>query len=118
MEDILLKKMVNSVFKKHKTFSRFSGVFLKYKVGSEVYIIKVYPIEKYDLNYKGLHVCRVDSKRADNVYYVKPENLEKWLQSVKKHLTWKRDLYKKQLKAETEQDYNFIELERFVGSLF
>ena len=109
---------VNSVFTRHKPFFRFSGVFLKYKVGREKYWIKVYPIEQHNLNCKGLHVCRVDTEEDDNVYYVKPENLEKWLQSVKKHLEWKRDLYKKQLKAETEQEYNSIELARFMGSQF
>ena len=109
---------VNSVFTRHKPFFRFSGVFLKYKVGREKYWIKVYPIEQHNLNCKGLHVCRVDTEEDDNVYYVKPENLEKWLQSVKKHLEWKRDLYKKQLKAETEQEYNYIELARFMGSQF
>lgn len=109
---------VNSVFTRHKPFFRFSGVFLKYKVGREKYWVKVYPIEEYNLNCKGLHVCRVDTKEDDNVYYVKPENLEKWLQSVKKHLEWKRGLYKKQLKAETEQEYNSIELALFMGSQF
>lgn len=109
---------VNSVFTRHKPFFRFSGVFIKYKVGREKYWIKVYPIEQHNLNCKGLHVCRVDTEKDDNVYYVKPENLEKWLQSVKKHLEWKRDLYKKQLKAETEQEYNSIELARFIGSQF
>ena len=92
---------VNSVFTRHKPFFRFSGVFLKYKVGREKYWIKVYPIEQHNLNCKGLHVCRVDTEEDDNVYYVKPENLEKWLQSVKKHLEWKRDLYKKQQNAES-----------------
>ena len=109
---------VNSVFTRHKPFFRFSGVFIKYKVGREKYWVKVYPIEQHNLNCKGLHVCRVDTENEDNVYYVKPENLEKWLQSVKKHLEWKRDLYKKQLKAETEQEYNSIELARFMGSQF
>jgi len=109
---------VNSVFTRHKPFFRFSGVFLKYKVGREKYWIKVYPIEQHNLNCKGLHVCRVDTEKDDNVYYVKPENLEKWLQAVKKHLEWKRELYKKQLKAETEQEYNSIELARFMGSQF
>ncbi len=109
---------VNSVFTRHKPFLRFSGVFLKYKVGSQKYWIKVYPIEQHNLNCKGLHVCRVDTEKDDNVYYVKPENLEKWLQSVKKHLEWKRDLYKNQIKAETEQEYNSIELARFMGSQF
>ena len=102
----VLLAAVNSVFNRHKPFFRFSGVFLKYKVGREKYWVKVYPIEQHNLNCKGLHVCRVDTKKDDNVYYVKPENLIKWLQSVKKHLEWKRDLYKKQLKAETEQEYN------------
>ena len=109
---------VNSVFTRHKPFFRFSGVFLKYKIGCEKYWVKVYPIEQHNLNCKGLHVCRVDTEEDDNVYYVKPENLVKWLQSVKKHLEWKRDLYKKQLKAETEQEYNSIELARFMGSQF
>lgn len=109
---------VNSVFTRHKPFFRFSGVFIKYKVGREKYWIKVYAIEQHNLNCKGLHVCRVDTEKDDNVYYVKPENLEKWLQSVKKHLEWKRDLYRKQLKAETEQEYNSIELDRFMGSQF
>ena len=109
---------VNSVFTRHKPFFKFSGVFIKYKVGREKYWVKVYPIEQHNLNCKGFHVCRVDTEKDDNVYYVKPENLKKWLQSVKKHLEWKRDLYKKQLKAETEKEYNSIELARFMGSLF
>ena len=109
---------VNSVFTRHKTFFRFSGVFIKYTVGREKYWVKVYPIEQHNLTCKGLHVCRVDTEKDDNIYYVKPENLEKWLQSVKNHLEWKRDLYKKQLKAETEQEYNSIELARFMGSQF
>lgn len=108
---------VNSVFTRHKPFFRFSGAFLKYKIGCEKYWVKVYPIE-HNLNCKGLHVCRVDTEKDDNIYYVKPGNLVKWLQSVKKHLEWKRDLYKKQLKAETEQEYNSIELARFMGSQF
>ena len=109
---------VNSVFKRHKPFFRFSGVFIRYKIGREKYWVKVYPIEQHNQTCKGLHVCRVDTKNDDNVYYVKPENLVKWLQSVKKHLEWKRDLYNKQLKAETEQEYNSIELARFMGSQF
>ena len=109
---------VNSVFTRHKPFFRFSGVFIRYKIGREKYWVKVYPIEQHNQTCKGLHVCRVDTKNDDNVYYVKPENLVKWLKSVKKHLEWKRDLYKKQLKVETEQDYNSIELARFMGSQF
>jgi len=114
----MLLAAVNSVFKRHKPFFVFSGVFLKYEVGLEEYWIKVYPIEQHNLNCKGLHVCRVDTVKDDNVYYVKPENLEKWLQSVKKHLEWKRQLHKKQLKAETEEDYNSIELAKFMYSRF
>ena len=109
---------VNSVFTRHKPFIISSGVIIKYKVGREKYWIEVYPIEQHNLYCKGLHVCRVDIGKEANVYYVKPENLEKWLRAVKKHLEWKRDLYKKQLKAETEQDYNSIELARFMGSMF
>ena len=114
----VLLAAVNSVFTRHKPFFRFSGVFVEYKVGCEKYWVKVYPTEQHNQNCKGLHVCRVDTLKDDNVYYVKPENLVKWLQSVKKHLEWKRELYEKQLKAETEQEYNSIELARFMGSQF
>ena len=109
---------VKSVFTRHKPFFRHSGVFLKYKIWHEEYWVKVYAIEQHNLNCKGLHVCRVDTEKQDNVYFVKPENLVMWLQSVKKHLEWKRGLYKKQLKAETEQERNSIELARFMGSQF
>lgn len=108
-----IAETVTSVFNRHKPFFRFSGVFIKYQIASDRYWIKVYPIEQ-----NGLHTCRVDTKTDDNVYFVKPENLEKWLRSIKKHLEWKRSLYKKQLKAETEQEYNSIELARFMGSQF
>ena len=109
---------VNSVFTKHKPYFRFSGVFLTYKIGLDKYCVKVYPPEQQNQNCIGLHVCRVDTEREDNVFYVKPENLEKWLVSVKKHLELKRYLHKKQMEAKTEQEYNSIELSTFMNSQF
>jgi len=67
---------------------------------------------------KEFILCAAIWINDNQVHKQQPENLEKWLQSVKKHLEWKRDLYKKQLKAETEQEYNSIELARFMGSQF
>lgn len=109
---------VNSVFKKHKPFKRFSGTVIKYTVGYDKYWITVYPPEEHNQLCLGLHCCRVDTRYNDNVYHVKPENLVKWLNSIKKHLEWKRDLYKKQMEAETEEDYNSIELAKFMCSQF
>jgi len=114
----VLLAAVNSVFTNHKPYFRFSGVFLSYKIGLDKYFVKVYPPEQHNQNCIGLHVCRVDTKNEDNVYYVKPENLVKWLGSVKKHLKWKRDLHKKQMEAKTEQEHNSLELFRFMNSQF
>ena len=113
-----LLSAVNSVFTRHKPYFRFSGVFLTYKIGLDKYWVKVYPPEQRNQNCIGLHVCRVDTEKDDNVYYVKPENLMKWLESVKKHLEWKRDLRKKQIESKTEQEYNSIELFLFMNSKF
>ena len=109
---------VKSVFKKNKPFKRFSGTVIKYMVGYDKYWITVYPPEEHNQLCLGLHCCRVDTRDNDNVYHVKPENLIKWLIFVKTHLEWKRDLHKKQMEAETEEDYNSIELAKFMYSHF
>jgi hypothetical protein len=110
--------IVNSVFKRHKPFFRFSGIFIKYRIGHKKYWVKIYPVEQHNENCKGMHVCRVDTEIEDNVYYVKPENLKKWLLSIKKHLEWKRELHKRQLNTKSDEEYNSIELALFMGSHF
>jgi hypothetical protein len=114
----LLLAAVNSVFKRHKPRKRFNEYFFYWKTPLEKYRIAVYGPEKHNYSCIGLHCCRIDTKRDDNVYNVKPENLIKWLTSVKKQLEWKREIHKKQVNCESEEEYCQIDLALFLRSDF
>lgn len=79
----IIEKSFGKVFKRHKVKSKISLRYIVYKVGREKYFVKIYPIEKYNKIGKGHHICRLDTKNEDNVYYVKPESIERWLDSIK-----------------------------------